>query len=137
LLGAGSARVQVDLRWETGAQFVGEWRDYKVTGAEFANGPAFQVDTDGTLTAGGQTLATLPAGQWVHLQMSAKLGAQADGTFAITLRLPEGKVIERPDLAYGSAFKRFDWLGFVSTKDGAGVFYLDNLSVEPVATAPR
>jgi hypothetical protein len=128
---SGSARLSVDLRWEPGAQFTCEWRDYRIAGKEFANGPAFQVGTDGTLTAGGQTPVTLPASQWVHVELTARLGEQADGRFALALRLPDGRTVERPDLPYDSPFRCFDWLGFVSTKEDTGVFYLDNVEVEP------
>jgi len=127
----GRARLTVDLRWEPGAQFTCEWRDYKVDQGEFANGPAFQVTPDGALTAGGQTVLRLPPSQWVHVDMATRLGAQADGTFSLVVRLPDGKTIERVDLRYASAFKGFDWLGFVSTKEDTGVFYLDHVAVEP------
>ena len=132
-IAAGTARLSVDVRWEPGAQFVCEWRDYTVAKGEFANGPAFQVAPDGTLSAGGQALHQLPASQWVHLELTAHLGEQADGTFALNLRLPDGTVRAHEDLTYSSAFRRFDWLGFVSSKEDLGVFYLDNVSVEPLA----
>lgn len=131
LIRSGAARLAVDVRWEPGAQFTCEWRDYRVAKGEFANGPMFQVATDGTLAAGGQTVLQLPASEWVHLEMSAKLGEQADGTFALAARFADGRTLERPDLRYNSAFRGFDWLGFVSTKEDTGVFYLDNVSVEP------
>jgi hypothetical protein len=133
LISTGSARLTVDVRWETGAQFTCEWRDYKVAKGEFANGPMLQVTPDGNLSAGGQVLLPLPPGQWVHLELTAKLGDQADGSFALSVRLPDGKTITRTDLTYPPPFKRFDWLGFVSTKDDTGVFYLDNVTVEPQA----
>ena len=132
-LRAGTARLGVDVRWEAGAQFTCEWRDYKVPKGEFANGPMFQVAGDGALTAGGQTVLRLPAGQWVHLEMTAKLGEQADGTFTLTARRADGTTLAAADLRYSSDFRRFDWLGFVSVKEDTGVFYLDNVSVAPSA----
>lgn len=126
----GVARVGFDLRWESGAHFACEWRDYHVAGREFANGPALQVGEDGALTSGGKRLAAIPAGQWVHVDLFCSLGGNA---YDIALRTPDGKTARFDGLTFNSPFRRFDWCGLLALKNGAAAFYLDNLVIEPDA----
>jgi hypothetical protein len=129
----GLAHVGFDLRWEAGAHFACEWRDYHVQGHEFANGPALQVGEDGALTSGGKRLAVLPAGQWVHIDVYCALGGTANGVYDIALRTPDGRIENFTGLSFTSPFKQFDWCGLLALKNGDGVFYLDNLLIEPNA----
>jgi len=134
---SGLAHLGFDLRWESGAQLTCEWRDYAIPGKEFVNGPAVQVAADGALTSAGKSLLTLPAGQWVHLDLYCPLGAQANGTYDVAVRTPDGKVTRHPGLTFNTPFKRFDWCGFISVKNDVAVFYIDNLRIEPdVKRAP-
>ncbi len=130
---SGLAHLGFDLRWEQGAQLTCEWRDYAVPGKEFVNGPAIQVAADGMLTSGGKSLLALPSSQWVHVDLFCPLGDQANGTYEVAIRLPDGQTKQLSGLTFNSPFKRFDWCGFISTKNDAAVFYIDNLILEPDA----
>lgn len=127
----GLAHVGFDLRWERGAQFTVEWRDYAVAGKEFVNGPAIQVAADGALTSGGKSLAQLPAGQWLHIDVWCALGDQANGTYEVDVCGPDGAIMSQPGLTFQAPFRQFDWCGIISTKNDAAVFYIDNLRIEP------
>lgn len=130
----GLARVGFDLRWERGARFACELRDYNVAGREFVNGPALQVGEDGALTSAGKRLAMIPAGQWVRLDMFCALGEGAAGAYEIALRTPDGRTARFDGLAFTSPFKQFDWCGLLALQNGPAVFYLDNLIIEPDAS---
>ena len=120
----GVTTASFDLRIEPGTVMYHQWRDdanpYKV-------GPTFEV-RGGKLTTGDKSI-TLPAGQWIHVEISAALGDKA-GTWDLAVTLP-GKALEKfaglknpsPD------FKRLNWFGFSSTAVDKTAFYLDNLTV--------
>ncbi|MBI2928879.1 MAG: hypothetical protein HYY24_24715 [Verrucomicrobia bacterium] len=121
---AGTTQCAFDLRVESGAVMYHEWRDdanpYRV-------GPIFWI-RDGKLSVAGNELMAVPAGQWVHIEIIAKLGAQATGTWDLAVRLPGRETKAFRDLKTGSPdWRKLDWLGFVSNADARTAFYLDNL----------
>lgn len=125
----GMVRQSFDVWLQPDAEFFTEWRDT----AEYPRnvGPSVRFDGSGNVSVGGRTLATIPSGRWVHVQIDARLGRQAAGTF--TLRLtPAGeppKAFEKLAMA-GSEFAELHWLGFSSTAAGDTAFFLDNLRIE-------
>jgi hypothetical protein len=127
----GRLRGAFDLRHETGAVFSHEWRDWP-EGETYRPGPSLRVNADGSLVAGGKTLAVLPPGQWVAIEVVCNTGAAADGTWQLAVTLPGQPAQRFAGLPCGSAFKRLNWIGFISLATDTAVFYLDNVEVAPV-----
>ena len=129
---AGQARCSFDLRLEPGAVLFHEWRSWDVN--PYRIGPSIWI-RDGKLTVGGRPLLDLPAGQWFHVEITAKVGTAADGKWNLTVVLPGEQPRRFPDLAVASPeFKNFTWTGWCSMATDKTAFYLDNLQVknEPV-----
>lgn len=123
----GKAIAGFAIRPESGAVFFHEWRDDH---SPYRVGPSIWIQPDGSLTANGKTLLTVPQGQWTAVQIECGLGKQADGTYALAVTLP-GQAPQRFDgLSYGpSGFKRLNWFGFVSNATNTATFYLDDVNV--------
>lgn len=126
----GVYRASFDVR--RGPDFVlrYEWRDaakpYKV-------GPVIQIEPNGDVKTGNRTLATLPVGQWAHVEVTCVLGTGASGTFDAVVTLPNAAPQRFEKLPCGSKeFNRLQWLGFTANADKPATLYLDNLRVEPV-----
>ncbi len=122
----GVTRCAFDLRIEPGAILYTEWRDDH---APYRVGPSISI-RGGKLSAAGKTLVEIPAGQWVHLEVSAGLGTHSTGTWDLRVTLPgqppkmfQGLPNRVPD------WRKLDWLGFSSTATEKTVFYLDNLAI--------
>jgi hypothetical protein len=88
---------------------------------------------NGKLSVSGKPLLDLPTGQWVHFEVVAGLGNQSTGTWEVVVTLPGQPPKRFADLPSHPAWKRLDWLGFVSNGDAKSVFYLDNLSLSNAA----
>ncbi|MFP4056398.1 MAG: right-handed parallel beta-helix repeat-containing protein [Candidatus Brocadiia bacterium] len=125
---SGAIRLSFALRLEPGAVAWHEWRD---ASSPYKTGPSLRVDAEGKLVVGGETLATLPHGQWVGFQIDTELGSASDGTWTLTVALPQEEARQFEGLAYGKAdFRRLRWLGFVSLATEKTVFYLDDVKLE-------
>jgi len=122
----GITRCSFDMRIEEGVIMYHEWRDssnpYKV-------GPSFSV-RNGQLVVGGKPVLDLPVGEWMHFELVARLGDEADGTWSMTVTLPGGKATAFEGLSTGSPdWKVLTWCGFSSTATDKRVFYLDNIQL--------
>jgi hypothetical protein len=126
----GRLRGAFDLRHETGAVLLYEWRDWP-EGEAYRPGPSLRVEADGALVAGGKTLAALPPGRWVNVEVLCSTGAEADGMWQLAVALPGQPVQRFAGLPCSPAFKRPNWIGFISLATDATVFYLDNVAVAP------
>lgn len=124
----GVIRNSFDLRVEPGAQMICEWRDWP-SGASYQSGPLLHVTADGTLTASGKKLLTVPTGQWFRIEIICILGAKATGTYAVTVTLPGQPPRQFADLRSQPGFKAMDWIGFVTVGKEATVYYVDNLKM--------
>ena len=127
---SGRTRVSFDLRLGPGAKLYHQWREYPGR-PYFDTGPSFHI-ADNELTAAKRMLMTLPEGQWVHFEVEAGHGEQAQDTWRLTVTLPNEPPRAFDDLPVGSpgAYKRLTWLGFVSSADAEAVYWLDNLRIE-------
>lgn len=122
---AGTVTASFALRVEPGALVNHEWRD---SNTPYRVGPSINIGGDGSLTASGQQLLTLPQSAWCRFEIVCALG-EADYRLAVTL--PDGASHTFEKLPVGSAnFNRLDWLGFVSNATDTAVFYLDDLQLE-------
>lgn len=123
---AGKVRVSYDLRAEAGAI---AWMECRDAANPYNAGPSLRVE-GGKLFAGQQQLMAVPVGQWVHYEVTVALGKASTGTYDLAVTLPGGDV-KRFELPLArAAFRRLQWLGFMSMADAKTVFYLDNVRVE-------
>jgi hypothetical protein len=121
---SGVTQCSFDVRFGPGVEFVHEWRD---NAQPYQKGPSFSV-TGGVLQVAGQTLP-LRTDAWIHFEIKAGLGAQASGTWEMTVQAPGDPAHRFTALPCDPAWKTLDWLGFISNADGPTVFYLDNVSI--------
>ena len=126
---SGVWKGSFDLRVEPGAVFSHDWRD---NANPFNTGPSVQIAADGALTVAGKPLLTVPHSQWVHLAITCGLGNQANAKWSLTVTLPGQQPQTFADLPCTPAFKSLKWYGFVAMGEQAGVFYVDNVELEPV-----
>ena len=122
----GVTRFSFDIRVEPGAMLFHEWRN---EGHPYRVGPSLWIG-GGKLRVQGKELLALPAGKWVHFELSAGLGAQSTGTWDLAVTLPGEPPRRFAGLKNGSPeWKALRWFGFCSTADAKTVFYLDNLNL--------
>jgi hypothetical protein len=115
-----------DFRMESGVEFYHEWRDHS---SPYRVGPSFLVAGE-KLWVAGKALADIPTGEWIHFEVRAGLGDQAQGTWYLQLTLPGQPVMRFAGLRCNPQWRQIDWIGFVSNADSRTVFYLDNLRLE-------
>lgn len=123
----GVTHVAFDVRLEPGYVLTHEWRDGALP---YHAGPRLDFDKNG-IRAGEKKLADLPANEWVHVEMTAKLGAESDGTWNCTLTLPgkepqhfDGLKFVKPEM------KELKWLGFSSPGKAAAKCWIDEIEIE-------
>jgi hypothetical protein len=124
----GALRMSFDLRWETGGMLALDWRDDPYA---FNMGPNLTTTADGWLSANGQKLLQLPAGQWLHLDIVCALGDRANGTYDLTLTLPGAAPQRHQALACSPKFSTLNCIVFMGAAVAPGVFYIDNLAFVP------
>lgn len=128
---SGIWKGSFDLRMEPGAMFSHDWRD---SASPFNTGPSLQISADGTLTIGDKKLMTVLHSQWVHFAITCGLGDQATAKWSMVVTVAGRQPQAFSDLPCTPAFKSLTWYGFAATAEQAGVFYLDNVELEPVKT---
>ena len=122
----GVTRFAFDIRIEPKTTMYIEWRD---AGQPYRVGPSVSIN-GGRMNAGKQPVGEIPAGQWVHVEMTAGLGSKATGTWDLAVAVPGQEPKTLKGLKTGTAdWKRLDWLGFSSTANEVTSFYLDNLDL--------
>ncbi len=130
LTGDMRIRLSFDLYREPGAMLWHEWRNV----ASYADpGPCVYVTADGALEFEEHEPAgvTLPAGEWLHFEITDGLGSHADARWAMTITGEAGEVLyEANDIPCQPEFDRLKWLGFVAYGKEPAVMYLDNISMQ-------
>ena len=124
----GISRCSFDARFSSNSEFYHEWRD---KAAPYRSGPSLRVQ-GGKLLVGGKELMALPAEQWIHFEIRAGVGAQADGTWELRVTLPGAQSKTFPGLKCNPQWKTLEWLGFVSNGREQSVLYLDNIEIENI-----
>lgn len=123
---AGRATCSYDMRVGPGALLYNEWRSWDVD--PYQVGPSLWVK-DGKLQVADQDVMALPVDQWFHVEVSAKVGADADGKWQLTVTLP-GQQPQQFEFATGSPrFQNLTWVGFSSMATDKAVYYLDNIKL--------
>ena len=131
--GEGVTRLAFDMRVEPGVQMYSEWRD---EGGQYRVGPSLTIG-GGKLQVGGKAILDIPAGQWVHYEVSAGLGSKSTGTWDLAVTLPGQPPMRFDSLKNGSPdWKALKWLGFSSTADAKTVYYLDNIDLSSSVAEP-
>ena len=119
----------LDLRWETGADFVYEWRDDPYN---YSLGPRITVAPDGTLRANAQVLGQFPASQWVRFDWEYTLGEHATGKYDLTMTVKGEQPQVFRDVACAPEFEYLSCAVIMANGDKAGTFYLDNVELRRV-----
>jgi len=128
----GQARFSCDIKnsGNAPAEICIQLRDWRHS--PFRVGPTLRVMPDGELRASGQSMARVPLGQWVHLDVIFGLGNTGEKTYELRLTSP-GSETQAFRAPYGSAdFAVLTWLGFISESEKRTVFYVDNFSLVPL-----
>jgi len=90
-----------------------EWREWP-PGRPYFAGLSLRVEGC-KLIVGEKFLLALPSGKWVRFEISAGLGEEGDGTWSLTVTLPDGVRKEFRGLKFvNPRFRRLNWLGFSS-----------------------
>ena len=125
----GTTTFSFDLRLDEGAELNLEWRQSPGKPYYYL-GPRL-LFRDGKLTVAGQPPLVVPSGAWFHVEISAGLGAAADGTWRLAVTLPCAETKRFSGLKFGSPETRgVTWIGFISSADRKGVYYIDNVRLE-------
>lgn len=123
----GLAKCSFDVRMEAGAELWHEYRDWSVN--PYVTGPSLQI-VGGKLLARDEELLDVPLGQWVHLEIATKVGAGADGTYQLTVTLPNSQPQQFNLPVVDPKWNKLTWVGFVSNATTKTVFYLDNIRLK-------
>jgi hypothetical protein len=120
----GRATCSFDLRVEAGVVMYHEWRSWDVN--PYRVGPSFWVK-EGKLRVADKDIVALPVGQWVHVVITAKVGADADGKWQLAVTLPGGQPQSFEFATINADFRNLTWVGWSSSATEKTVFYLDNV----------
>jgi hypothetical protein len=133
---AGTGLLQFDLLLEAGGQFRVEGRD-EGSGTDLRVGLKLLIDAQRQVLVSDKLLdgATVPEGQWLHVEIRCALGPQPNKTWSLRITPRDGKPLVAQDLPCDEGFENLQWLGFMSQGTAAGVMFLDNLSLQPAAEA--
>jgi len=96
-------------------------------------GPTVSVTPDGKVTAGKQTLGTIPLDEWVHVDIRFELGQGAAKVWQITLSIPKRAPVTATIPFSSPKFQKITWFGISSTSNAPGAFYIDNLKLGTAA----
>lgn len=123
----GTSRCAFHLRVEDGVRMYHEWRSWDIQ--PYRVGPSVWVE-GGRLCVGGQALLELPVSTWLHLEITAKVGKEADGTWTLVVTLPGQEPRRFAGLKTGSPdFHNLTWVGWSSMATDKRVFYLDRIQL--------
>lgn len=123
----GRLRGHFDVRISPGVVFYHEWR---TAGQPYRSGPSLIVDNQGTLRARDRELGTLPLDTWVSVDIDCSLEPAERGRWSLTVTTPSDRwTVE--DLPCDPEFDSVQWFGFCAKEQSSGVFYLDNIRLEP------
>lgn len=123
---SGTTRCTFALRVDDKADFYHEWRDKS---APYLVGPSFWV-RGGKLLVNDKSLLDIPAGQWVRYEVTAKLGANADGKWDLVVTMPNQAPQKFAELTCNPQWKSLEWMGFVSNARVETTTFLDDLQLE-------
>ena len=124
--GVATGRFSILLDGNTTLSY--QWRQYE--GGGFCRGPAFQINPGGKLAGEGLPDVQLPIGEWVHVEVSCRLGTPQPTSYTLRVDVPEQAPVEMADLPCEPKFRRLDWVGFVANGNRETTFYVDDIAIE-------
>ena len=128
----GIIRNTFDLRLEAKAGVSFEWRDDHES--PYQSGLRFAI-RGGKLALGKAAPLEIPAGQWVHFEVTGGVGAANNGKCAVKVQVPGQPMREFKDLPWAAPkFRRLTWVGFTSGSPTNTAYHLDNFQLN--LTAP-
>jgi hypothetical protein len=128
---SGTAHCSYDMRVGPGVNMYNEWRSWDLQ--PYRVGPTLWI-SGGKLQVGGQSVLDVPVDTWFHVEITAKVGADADGKWDLTVTLPGQEPKRFPGLSVGDpTFKNLTWVGWSSMATEKTVFYLDNIELTTTA----
>lgn len=122
----GIAGCSFKLKLGAGTKFLHEWRDNDYP---YNTGPSIRIDADGKLRLSGAEYIDIPRDQWIGIDVTCKLGKQADGTYDVKVTLPGGKQVAFDKVPCAKHFNRLDYLAFISNATEHTIFYIDDLVI--------
>ena len=124
---AGTTTLSYDMRLQAGVILYNEWRSWDQE--PYRTGPTFWIKA-GKLQLGGKDVMDLPTDQWFHVEVAAKVGANADGKWTLSVTLAGQEAKEFADLGGADpTFKNLTWVGWSSNAQEKVAFYLDNVKL--------
>jgi hypothetical protein len=123
----GTTHVSFDLRMEPDHQFIHEWRD----GSNPYRTSVYLSINKGTLTAGGRKLDSFPPLTWIHFELEAPVGKDADGSWTLRYTPAGGKTVTVEKLPpQKSGGTELRWVGFISPGTAPTKAWLDNIAID-------
>ena len=122
---SGTSRCSFHMKIGPGVKMYHEWRAWDVS--PYRVGPCFRIEGS-VLRVNGEDALELPVDRWFHVEVSAKVGEDADGAWSLTVDLPGADARTFRGLATGSPeFHNLTWVGWSSMARDTTVFYLDTM----------
>ena len=123
----GVVQNAFDLRVEKNAQVSFEWRDDH----ESPYQTALHISIGGgKLKLDNAAPIAVPAGQWIHFELTAALGPSSTGTYTLRITVPGQPPVELKDRPWAMPkFQRLTWVGFTSGARTNTAYYLDNFQL--------
>jgi|GEM_PF-227219 len=109
------------------AEFSLETRDWSAD--TFVAGPALSFRSGGQVDLpGAPAVATLPLGQWAHVEVEFPMSEATGRKARVRVGLPDRSTQER-EIGLDDRFRALTWLGLVNASKGRAVYYVDNLQL--------
>jgi hypothetical protein len=122
----GTTRVAFAVKCEPGFHLIHEWRD---DATPYRTGPMLEFQ-DGVIRVPGRKLAEFAPGEWFLVEVTAKVGADADGTWSCTLARPGQPPQRFTGLPFAKPMGELQWLGFIGAGRAAAKAWLDEIEIE-------
>jgi len=126
----GHVRGRFSVNLGDGAILYHEWRDNR---SPYVAGPSMHIAVDGTLTAGGETLMTVPRDTWITVEINFEVGFAGSGLYDVAVTVPS--LGTQTFAGLGTADRTIcglHWYGFITNADAVTVYYLDDVSIQPL-----
>lgn len=121
----GRMSIAFAIRFEPGTQFSAEWRNAP---AKYQVGPKFNIDAAGRLIVPDQPPLQLPPSQWVRIETECVMGGGNNGTYKLTVTLPNAAPQVFPDLPHDGKFKNLEAFVIQLGQSQAGGCWIDDLT---------
>lgn len=135
---------EITLTWdmlndrEKPSDFMVELREYM--GGSYLSGAQISISKTGEIKASGRSIATMPAGKWVNVEIQLTCGSNSKGTYNLKVSIPGKPSVEKTIPFVNSKFRKITWLGLMSNSTEDALFYIDNLRMgtkEELANPPK